>query len=53
MGDIADMMIDGELCQLCGQLIEGEPPGYPRTCEDCHEEDLQAGLGFRMGDDND
>lgn len=35
MGDIADMMIEGVLCEGCGIYIEGEPPGYPRRCKDC------------------
>jgi len=48
MGDVADMILDGTLCQVCGSvmsdtipfignnLIPG--PGYPRTCEDCEKE---------------
>lgn len=32
MGDIADMMLDGTLCEGCGVYIEGEAPGYPRHC---------------------
>lgn len=35
MGDIADAMLDGLLCQICGELIDGEEPGYPRTCPAC------------------
>ena len=35
MGEIADMMLDGTLCQQCGGVIDGTTPGYPRTCEDC------------------
>ena len=47
MGEVAEMMLDGTLCQICGGLMEDlinengddlkEPPGYPRTCEDCKE----------------
>lgn len=47
MGDIADMLLDGTLCQMCGGLVyEGDPdkaigdemsPGYPRTCQDCQD----------------
>jgi len=36
MGDIADMIIEGILCECCGCFI-GDPVGYPRTCEDCEE----------------
>jgi hypothetical protein len=36
MGDIADMMLDGILCQKCGALVDiDEPPGYPRDCDEC------------------
>lgn len=35
MGEIAEMMIDGVLCEQCGIYIEGEPPGYPRKCDGC------------------
>lgn len=35
MGEIADMMISGLLCQTCGVLIDGEEPGYPRFCTGC------------------
>lgn len=36
MGEIADMMLCGILCQCCGQYI-GEDIGYPVTCEECKE----------------
>lgn len=32
MGDIAEMMLDGTLCEGCGVYLEGEAPGYPRYC---------------------
>ncbi|MCR1835007.1 hypothetical protein NSA56_11430 [Oceanobacillus caeni] len=40
MGEIADMHLDGRLCECCGSIfddiLEGEEaPGYPRRCEDC------------------
>ena len=35
MGEVAEMMLDGTLCQVCGGVIDGTTPGYPRTCEDC------------------
>ena len=37
MGDVAEMILDGFLCQVCGCLIDGEELGYPRECEDCEE----------------
>jgi len=35
MGDIADMMIDGTLCEGCGVYLPGESRGDPRRCRDC------------------
>ncbi len=37
MGEIAEMMLDGMLCQECGGLIDCEVSGYPRSCSDCIE----------------
>lgn len=34
MGEIADMMIDGEICQECGQFFQ-EEYGYPVSCVEC------------------
>lgn len=49
MGEIAEMVLDGTLCQICGSLMEDlipekgdallHPPGHPRSCEDCEMED--------------
>lgn len=41
MGEIADMMVNGTMCESCGDWIlkDGEePPGYPRKCPDCNAE---------------
>lgn len=35
MGDIADMMLDGTLCEGCGVYMPGEGQGVPRRCRDC------------------
>ncbi len=32
MGEIADMMIGGDLCEMCGSALEGEGYGIPRYC---------------------
>jgi hypothetical protein len=43
MGQIADDMIDGTTCQLCGCFFQGESDnelyvhGYPVVCWDCWE----------------
>lgn len=38
MGDIAEMILEGLLCDCCGSFIDGEEPGFPRSCEDCAAE---------------
>ena len=44
MGEIAEMMLDGTMCQACGEwMYEGsDGPGYPQTCAGCGgtEDDL-------------
>lgn len=35
MGEIAEMMLDGTLCQVCGELLGDDAPGHPRTCVGC------------------
>jgi hypothetical protein len=34
MGDVADAMLDGDLCEQCGVYMEGGA-GYPQTCSAC------------------
>lgn len=44
MGDIAEMMLDGTLCEGCGVYLPGEGEGIPRYCEDCIGHARAAGL---------
>jgi RNA polymerase-binding transcription factor DksA len=38
MGEIADMMLDGTLCEWCGEYIDdGKDAGYARLCAGCQE----------------
>ncbi|MGM0341627.1 hypothetical protein [Enterococcus sp. AZ007] len=44
MGETAEMILEGTLCEACGSVVEdivlGEKaPGYPRTCDDCLNEE--------------
>lgn len=32
MGEIADSMIYGECCEMCGVPLAGEAGGFPRYC---------------------
>ncbi|AVF41531.1 hypothetical protein AL486_18890 [Pandoraea apista] len=38
MGDIAEMMLDGTLCEGCGVSLGGVGDGFPRRCRDCRDE---------------
>ena len=33
MGEIAEMMLEGDMCQWCGELLDGD--GYPTVCIGC------------------
>lgn len=37
MGEIADMMINGDMCEVCGVIL-GDGDGYPRRCQDCRRD---------------
>lgn len=41
MGEIADSIIEGDFCQVCGEFL-GDGDGYPRTCGGCAEDDDTA-----------
>ena len=46
-----DYIADGLCCQVCGAYIDDDEPGYPRTCEDCLQEEQRRnqkkGIRFR------
>jgi len=35
MGEIADMILEGMLCEECGTFIDDECPDHPRKCAEC------------------
>ena len=37
MGEIADMMLEGQMCQGCGEIL-GQGDGYPVFCKGCQQE---------------
>lgn len=41
MGEIADMMLDGTLCEGCGEYL-GDDGGYPVRCAGCQRDLDQA-----------
>jgi len=38
MGDVADMIIEGTLCQSCGQFCDDDID-YAHDCEDCKDDE--------------
>jgi len=49
MGDITEMMLDGTICECCGEYIDDDDFGIPRYCSDnCAEE-----MGETQEDSND
>jgi hypothetical protein len=51
MGEIADMMIKGFMCEACGVYLDGEEPGYAYYCSaDCAKD---RGAEFIDGNDFD
>ena len=44
MGEIADMMLDGTMCQWCGEWLHGgeDGPGYPGLCASCAREERRT-----------
>ena len=47
MGDIADMMLDGTLCETCGVVLASELEGFPQICGQCANELEQKGYEIR------
>lgn len=41
MGEYAEMMLDGTLCQVCGDFM-GDDSGFPRTCAACQWEEKKV-----------
>lgn len=38
MGEAADDILEGRVCQYCGEWFhDDEDAGYPRACEECHD----------------
>jgi len=41
VGDIADLIIDGGMCETCGEIFD-ESSGFPRQCKDCKTEIVKS-----------
>lgn len=44
MGEIAEMMLEGILCDGCGAFIDEHPPGHTRSCANCGPISLSKAL---------
>ena len=46
MGEAADLLLEGFLCERCFEVIDGEGVGYARLCPSClgsaEDEDCEA-----------
>jgi|GEM_PF-1264130 len=54
MGEIADMMLDGTLCERCGVCLvdeDTEPNGYPTLCASCAAEKAEDDAADRRSDE--
>ena len=41
MGELADEVLEGEMCQYCGQVFI-DSCGHPRTCQACIEDGIDV-----------
>lgn len=48
MGEIAEMMLDGTLCEGCGVYMAGGGNGVPQRCGACELDDKQPAPGERV-----
>lgn len=37
MGEIADAILDGDMCEICSEPMDGE--GYPQRCAACQDDE--------------
>ncbi len=53
MGEIADSMIYGEACEMCGVWLDGEASGFPRYCSEECAKDRGADISQVVKEDDD
>ena len=41
MGDITEMMLEGILCQSCGDHLDDSDGDFPQSCADCKKEEKE------------
>jgi len=47
MGEIAEMMLDGTLCEGCGEYLDNGLDGFPQLCAGCAQDRRKAGSKIR------
>ena len=47
MGEIAEMMLDGTLCEGCGEYLGNGDDGFAQLCAGCAREQRKAGEQIR------
>lgn len=48
MGEIADQILEGQMCQWCGEYL-GDGDGYPTICAGCQAEEGVDAHGNKPG----
>lgn len=43
MGEIAEMFLEGTLCQVCGEFMGDIGDGFPVTCAGCEKSERASG----------
>lgn len=51
MGEIAEAMIGGDMCEMCGVWLPGEGQGFPRYCSTECADDRGADHSQVVGED--
>jgi hypothetical protein len=46
MGEIADMMLDGDLCEGCGVYMGSAGAGFPRRCRSCMRDERSGPVKY-------
>lgn len=41
MGDFADAVLDGDICQICGEFMD-DGNGFPQTCAGCKLSNIEV-----------
>lgn len=53
MGEVAEMVINGDMCERCGDFL-GDGRGFTMLCDSCYlgELEMEAEMEFEWGEEN-